>query len=91
MFLVGKSIEDLGSKIENLSNQIGLYMEFDSIQNQPTSAGIPMRLSSTSVSAIAAHSIIDELAGRDRRKKNIIIYNLSCLKLQSIQLIKFLF
>ena len=38
---VGKYIEDLGSKIENLlSNQTGLQME--AIQSQPTSAGIPM-------------------------------------------------
>ena len=33
---VGKCIEDLGSKIENLSNQTGLKMEVDSIQSQPT-------------------------------------------------------
>ena len=76
---VGKCIEDLGSKIENLLlNQTGLQMEVDSIQSQPTSAGVAMRPSSTSASAAssAAHSIIDELADRDRRKKNIIIYNL---------------
>ena len=37
-----------------------------------------MQPSSTSVSAAfsAAHSIIDELADRDRHKKNIIVYNL---------------
>ena len=37
-----------------------------------------MRPSSTSASAAssAAHSIIDELADRDRRKKNVIIYNM---------------
>ena len=37
-----------------------------------------MRPSSTSASAASstAHSIIYELADRDRRKKNIIIYNL---------------
>ena len=37
-----------------------------------------MQLSSTSASAAcgAAHSIIDELADRDRHKKNIIICNL---------------
>ena len=65
---VGKCIEDLGSKIENLSNQTGLKMEVDSIQSQPTSAGINMRPSSTSVSAAssAAHSIIDELRCRVR-------------------------
>ena len=76
---VGKCIEDLGLKIENLLlNQTGLQMEVDSIQSQPTSAGVAMRPSSTSASAAssAAHSIIDELADRDRRKKNIIIYNL---------------
>ena len=76
---VGKCIEDLGSKIENLLlNQTGLQMEVDSIQSQPTSAGVTMRPSSTSAFAAssAAHSIIDELADRDRRKKNIIIYNL---------------
>ena len=38
---VGKYIEDLGSKIEKLLlNQTGLQMEVDSIQSQPTSAGI---------------------------------------------------
>ena len=48
-------------------------MEVDSIQSQPTSAGVTMRPSSTSASASssAAHS-----ADRDRRQKNIIIYNL---------------
>ena len=76
---VGKCIEDLGSKIENLLlNQTGLQMEVDSIQSQPTSAGVTMRPSSTSASAAssAAHSIIDEVADRDRGKKNTIVYNL---------------
>ena len=35
-----KCIEDLGSKIENLSNLTGLQMEVDSIQSQSTSAGL---------------------------------------------------
>ena len=75
---VGKCIEDLDLKIKNLLSQTGLQMEVDSIQSQPTSAGVTMRPSSTSASAAysAAHSIIDELTDRDRRKKNIIIYNL---------------
>ena len=75
---VGKCIEDLDSKIKNLWNQTGLHMEVDSIQSQPTPADITMWPNSTSASAAssAAHSIIDELVDRDRRKKNIIIYNL---------------
>ena len=81
---VGKCIEDLGSRIENLlSNQTGLQMEVDSIQSQPsqpTLAGISVRPSSAATSASTAsstaHNIIDELADRDRRKKNIIVYNL---------------
>ena len=53
-------------------------MEVDLFQSQSTSAGITVRPSSTFASAAssAAHSIIDELADRDRLKKNIIIYNL---------------
>ena len=75
---VGKCIEDLDLKIKNLLSQTGLQMEVDSIQSQPISAGIDKQPSSTSTSAVssAAHSIIDELADRDRGKKNIIVYNL---------------
>ena len=81
---VGKCIEDLGSRIENLlSNQTGLQMDVDSIQSQPSQpilAGISVRPSSAATSASTAsstaHNIIDELADRDKRKKNIIVYNL---------------
>ena len=48
--------------------------------SQPTIAGISVRPSSTATSVSAAsgtvHNIIDELADRDRCKKNIIVYNL---------------
>ena len=78
---VSKCIEDLGSKFENLlSNQSGLQMEVDSIQNQSPNPdnSVQLRTTTTYASAAsnAAHSIIDELADRDRCKKNAIIYNL---------------
>ena len=55
-------------------------MEVDSIQNQSPNPdnSVQLRTTPTYASAVsnAAHSIIDELADRDRRKKNAIIYNL---------------
>lgn len=78
---IGKSLEDFASKIDHLlSSQSGLQMEVDSVsqslQNPTapvgTSGSVPNHTSASS----AAQNIVDELADRDRRKKNIIVYNL---------------
>ena len=71
---IEEKIEDLSSKIQHLlSNQSGINMEIDtvtqSLQNSPASAGTVLNTT--------ASSIADELADRDRRKNNVIIYNLS--------------
>ena len=75
---IGKSIQDLGAKIENLlSDQSGLQMEVDQVSKSLQDSTVPVGSSivrttpataNTSVSS-AAHSIVDELADRERRKK----------------------
>lgn len=70
---IEEKIQDLSSKIEHLlSNQSGISMEVDvatqSLQTPPASASIAFNTT--------ASSIADELADRERRKNNLIIYNL---------------
>ena len=55
---VGKCIEDLGSRIENLlSNQTGLQMEVDSIQSQPSQPKSSQSIVSTIVSTMNEEKI----------------------------------
>ena len=74
-----QSVEDLSSKIATLSaSNNNLQMEIDNTSEslssaQTNSAAVPP--------ASSAMSIIDELADRDRRKKNIIILFITCLSL----------
>ena len=68
-----EKIKDLSSKIQHLlSNQSGMSMEVDtvtqSLQSPQTNAGTVLNM--------VASSIADELADRERRKNNLIIYNL---------------
>jgi len=70
-----KSVEDLLSKIDSLSiSNNNLHIE---IENTSQSLSEPAQ--SKSVAATLPNTtmgIIDELADHDRRKKNLIVYNL---------------
>jgi len=65
-----EKIKDLSSKIQHLlSNQSGVSMEVDMVtQSLQSPAGTVLNTT--------ASSIADELADRERRKNNLIIYNL---------------
>ena len=75
---IGKCIEDVGTKIENLlSSQSVLQEEV----NSKSVKDFPVSLSTVDVedNAVASHvscTIVNKLAKRDKRKKNIVIYNL---------------
>ena len=71
-----KSVDEISTRINNLSQQnSNLQMEIDTASESLTSS-VESRpvLSSVSPSS-AALSIADELADRERRKNNIIVYN----------------
>ena len=69
-----QSIDDLSSKITALStSNNNLHME---IETTSDSLNPGQTISATVSPTSSALSIIDELADRDRRKKNIIVYNL---------------
>ena len=71
-------IEDVGTKTENLiSNQSGLQEELDSISRSPQNSSV----SNMRITPFTAHTctiIVQKLANtqRDRRKRNIVMYNL---------------
>ena len=70
-----KSVEEIASKISSLSlsnNNLQIEIEntAESISNSTQNRIVPLSPPN------AAMGIIDELADRDRRKKNLIIYNL---------------
>jgi len=71
-------IEDVGTKIENLiSNQSGLQEEFDSISRSLQNSSVSnMRI--TPSTAHICTIIVEKLAHRerDRRRRNIVMYNL---------------
>ena len=73
---IGKCIEDVGTKIENLiSNQSGLQEEFYSISRPLQDSSV----SNVRITPSTAHTctiIVEELAERDRRKRNIVMDNL---------------
>ena len=74
-----QSIDDLSSKIAALStSNSNLHME---IKTTSDSVNPGQTITATVFPASSALSIIDELADHDRRKKNIIIYNLLSLLL----------
>ena len=72
------SITEVSTKIDRLlSRNDDLQMEISSASEQ---IDVPAKTSAAAATASTAsstaHNIIDELADRDRRKKNIIVYNL---------------
>ena len=68
---IGKCIEEVGTKIENLiTNHSCLQEEFDSISRSLQSSSV--HVSSVRITPSSAHTcatIVEELAERDRRKK----------------------
>jgi len=66
---IGKCIEDVGIKIENLiSNQSGLQEEFDSISRSLQDSSVSnMRIIPST--AHTCTTVVEELADKDRRKK----------------------
>jgi len=76
-----KSVEDLSLKISSLSiSNNSLQMEVDlvsqSFQNSTAPVGTSVKPSPASTHASASsavQNIVDELADRDRRKKNVIL------------------
>ena len=76
---IGKCIEDVGTKIKNLiSNQSGLQEKFDSISRsfQDSSVSNVRNFSIHSSHWQTCTTIVEELAEKDRRKRNIIMQNL---------------
>ena len=82
---IGKCIEDLGVKIENLLlSQSGLQMEVDQVSKSLQDSAVPVGSSivrttpATAYTSVlsATQSIVDELADRERRKKNVVMYDL---------------
>ena len=71
-----KSVEEISAKISNLSQQnSNLQMDIDTA-SESLSDSVKSRPVLPSVSpSITALSIADELADRERRKNNIIVYN----------------
>ena len=71
-----KSVEEISAKISNLSQQnSNLQMDIDTA-SESLSDSVKSRPVLLSVSpSITALSIADELADRERRKNNIIVYN----------------
>jgi len=68
-----ESVSDLSSKIESLlSRNSNLQMEIDSVTEQSTGTQ-----AAPTTSAASTMCILDELADRERRSRNLIIYNLS--------------
>jgi len=69
-----ESVSDLSSKIESLlSKNRNLQMDIDSVTEQPsTHTQAP-----PTTSATATLNILDELADRERRSRNLIVHNLS--------------
>ena len=68
------SVKDLSTKINDLStssSNLQMEIESTSVSLNPTQSS-----SAAAPPAGSALSIIDELADRDRRKKNMIVYNL---------------
>ena len=73
---IEKWIEDVGETIKNLlSSQCGLQEEVESFSKLLQDSSVP----STGVTPVPAQvctTIADELAERERRKRNVVIYNL---------------
>ena len=72
-----KSMDEVSLKIKELSIQNNnLQMEIDTT-SESLSAPVQPKSFASSASSNAALSIADELADRERRKKNIVVYNLT--------------
>ena len=71
-----KSIEEVSTKINKLSLlNNNLQMEIDTTSESLSTSAQPRPVLAPAASYKAALSIADELADRERRKKNIIVYN----------------
>ena len=70
---LAQSIKDLSSKIESLfSRNSNLQMEIDSVSESTTTHTQP---NEKQTSAATTLTVLDELADRERRSKNLIVYN----------------
>ena len=73
---VEKCIEDVGEKIKSLlSSQYGVQEQVESFLKLLQDSSVPS-MGVTPVSAQVCATIVDELAERERRKRNVVIYNL---------------
>ena len=74
-----KSVNELSTKIANLAaNNENLQMEINSVSESSTASNQTNVVSNISTpSATATLTILDELADRERRSKNLIVYNLA--------------
>ena len=71
-----KSVDEMSTRINNLSQQNNnLQMEIDTASESLSSSVESRPVLSTVLPSSAAMSIADELADRERRKNNIIVYN----------------
>ena len=72
------TVSELGSQIEELNqNNLSLKKKFNEVLSNQKQSQAPANITSPQELTTAATTIAEELAERDRKKNNVIVYNLA--------------